>query len=109
MLAGWAYGAIYRNSHERTVALDGWLWTLQPSKTTPINRATDTHHPHEQPARVLQLEPLAFSSDQHRSGYCCVSISWVQSYCSLSSWPTSGVGWDEMVVDCLCQRGVLDY
>jgi transposase InsO family protein len=26
MLAGWAYGAIYRNSHERTAALDGWLW-----------------------------------------------------------------------------------
>ena len=27
MLAGWAYGAIYRNSTERTTALDGWLWT----------------------------------------------------------------------------------
>ncbi len=27
MLAGWAYGAIYRNSTERTAALDGWLWT----------------------------------------------------------------------------------
>jgi transposase InsO family protein len=26
MLAGWAYGAIYRDSHERTRALDGWLW-----------------------------------------------------------------------------------
>ena len=25
MLAGWAYGAIYRSSHERTQALDGWL------------------------------------------------------------------------------------
>jgi transposase InsO family protein len=25
MLAGWAYGAIYRSSHERTKALDGWL------------------------------------------------------------------------------------
>ena len=23
---GWAYGAIYRTSHERTKALDGWLW-----------------------------------------------------------------------------------
>jgi transposase InsO family protein len=23
---GWAYGAIYRSSHERTRALDGWLW-----------------------------------------------------------------------------------
>jgi transposase InsO family protein len=26
MLASWAYGAIYRNSAERTAALDGWLW-----------------------------------------------------------------------------------
>jgi transposase InsO family protein len=27
MLAGWAYGAIYATSRERTAALDGWLWT----------------------------------------------------------------------------------
>ena len=26
MLGGWAYGAIYRSSAERTAALDGWLW-----------------------------------------------------------------------------------
>jgi len=26
MLAGWAYGAIYASSQERTTALDGWLW-----------------------------------------------------------------------------------
>jgi transposase InsO family protein len=26
MLGGWAYGAIYRTSGERTAALDGWLW-----------------------------------------------------------------------------------
>jgi transposase InsO family protein len=26
MLTGWAYGAIYGSSHERTLALDGWLW-----------------------------------------------------------------------------------
>jgi transposase InsO family protein/transposase len=25
MLGGWAYGAIYRDSHDRTAALDGWL------------------------------------------------------------------------------------
>ena len=25
MIEGWAYGAIYRNSHERTAALDGWI------------------------------------------------------------------------------------
>ncbi len=26
LLNGWAYGAIYRSSRERTNALDGWLW-----------------------------------------------------------------------------------
>jgi len=26
MLSGWAYGAIYRDSAERTAALEGWLW-----------------------------------------------------------------------------------
>jgi transposase InsO family protein len=26
LLAGWAYGAIYGSSNERTAALDGWLW-----------------------------------------------------------------------------------
>jgi transposase InsO family protein len=26
LLAGWAYGAVYGSSTERTVALDGWLW-----------------------------------------------------------------------------------
>ncbi|MGN6868551.1 MAG: IS481 family transposase [Solirubrobacteraceae bacterium] len=26
LFAGWAYGAIYHNSTERTAALDGWLW-----------------------------------------------------------------------------------
>ena len=27
MLGGWAYGALYGTSRERTAALDGWLWT----------------------------------------------------------------------------------
>jgi transposase InsO family protein len=27
LLGGWAYGAIYGTSQERTAALDGWLWT----------------------------------------------------------------------------------
>jgi len=26
LLQGWAYGAIYRSSRERTAGLDGWLW-----------------------------------------------------------------------------------
>src|SRR5580700_3524582 len=45
LLAGWAYGAIYRNSTERTAALDGWLWTYNHrrlhqaiGRQTPITR-----------------------------------------------------------------------
>jgi transposase InsO family protein len=45
MLGGWAYGAIYRNSAERTAALDGWLWTYNHrrphqaiGRQTPITR-----------------------------------------------------------------------
>jgi transposase InsO family protein len=42
---GWAYGAIYRTSAERTAALDGWLWHYNHrrrhagiGRTTPITR-----------------------------------------------------------------------
>jgi transposase InsO family protein len=45
MLAGWAYGAIYRSSRERTAALDGWLWHYNHrrrhqalGRATPITR-----------------------------------------------------------------------
>ncbi|MGH3427311.1 MAG: integrase core domain-containing protein [Mycobacteriales bacterium] len=45
MLSGWAYGAIYASSTERTAALDGWLWTYNHrrrhqaiGRQTPINR-----------------------------------------------------------------------
>jgi transposase InsO family protein len=45
MLNGWAYGAIYRSSAERTAALDGWLWHYNHrrphagiSRATPITR-----------------------------------------------------------------------
>jgi transposase len=45
MLAGWAYGAIYASSKERTAALDGWLWHYNHrrrhqalGRQTPITR-----------------------------------------------------------------------
>jgi transposase InsO family protein len=45
MLGGWAYGAIYRSSDERTAALDGWLWHYNHrrrhqaiGRQTPITR-----------------------------------------------------------------------
>jgi len=45
LLSGWAYGAIYRNSHERTVALDGWLWTYNHRRPhQAIGRQTPINH-----------------------------------------------------------------
>jgi len=41
LLAGWAYGAIYRSSRERTTALDGWLW----------------HYNHRRPHAALGRQP----------------------------------------------------
>jgi transposase InsO family protein len=41
MLAGWAYGAIYASSTERTTALDGWLW----------------HYNHRRPHSALSHQP----------------------------------------------------
>jgi transposase InsO family protein len=48
MLAGWAYGAIYATSKERTAALDGWLWTYNHrrrhqaiGRQTPITRTNN--------------------------------------------------------------------
>ncbi len=45
MLSGWAYGAIYATSAERTAALDGWLWRYNHhrrhsaiGRQTPIDR-----------------------------------------------------------------------
>jgi transposase InsO family protein len=45
MLGGWAYGAIYSSSRERTAALDGWLFTYNHrrrhagiGRQTPITR-----------------------------------------------------------------------
>jgi len=51
MLAGWAYGAIYGSSRERTAALDGWLWSYNHrrphgslSHKTPIARLNDLNN-----------------------------------------------------------------
>jgi transposase InsO family protein len=45
MLTGWAYGAIYSSSRDRTATLDGWIWTYNHrrrhsalGRQTPINR-----------------------------------------------------------------------
>jgi transposase InsO family protein len=52
MLGGWAYGAIYRNSAERTAALEGWLWRynfMRPhgslGRKTPAARLRELNNP----------------------------------------------------------------
>jgi transposase InsO family protein len=52
MLGGWAYGAIYRTSAERTAALEGWLWRYnfrRPhgalSRKTPAARLAELNNP----------------------------------------------------------------
>ncbi len=43
MLGGWAYGAIYRSSPERTAALEGWLWRYnfrRPQLNNPLGPYT---------------------------------------------------------------------
>jgi transposase InsO family protein len=51
LLGGWAYGAIYGSSRERTAALDGWLWTYNHrrphgslSHKTPIARLNELNN-----------------------------------------------------------------
>jgi transposase InsO family protein len=51
MLGGWTYGAIYRTSHERTAALDGWLWHYNHHRRhsalghkPPITRLTEKNN-----------------------------------------------------------------
>jgi transposase InsO family protein len=51
LLAGWAYGAIYRSSRERTNTLDGWLWRYNHqrphralSRRTPIARLNERNN-----------------------------------------------------------------
>jgi transposase InsO family protein len=51
MLGGWAYGAIYGTSSERTAALDGWLWIYNHrrphgslSHKTPIARLDELNN-----------------------------------------------------------------
>jgi len=51
LLGGWAYGALYATSAERTAALDGWLWTYNHrrphgalSHRTPAARLTELNN-----------------------------------------------------------------
>ena len=44
MLGGWAYGALYRSSRERTAALDGWLLPTTITADTQPSAANRPSH-----------------------------------------------------------------
>jgi transposase InsO family protein len=55
LLHGWAYGAIYGSSRERTVALDGWLWHYNHRRRhSALGHTTPGHE--DQRAGVLHLD-----------------------------------------------------
>ena len=55
LLSGWAYGAIYTTSAERTASLDGWLWTYNHRRP----HGALSHKPPT--ARLSELNNLAGS------------------------------------------------
>jgi len=57
MLGGWAYGAIYGTSAERTAALDGWLWTYNHRRPHGSLR----HQPPATRLRELNNLPRTYS------------------------------------------------
>ena len=44
LLGGWAYGAIYGSSRERSAALDGWLWHYNHRRNTPPSPTSRPSH-----------------------------------------------------------------
>jgi transposase InsO family protein len=57
MLGGWAYGAIYGTSRERTAALDGWLWTYNHRRPHGSLR----HKPPAARLRELNNQPRSYT------------------------------------------------
>jgi transposase InsO family protein len=48
LIGGWAYGAIYRSSADRTAALDGWLWHYNHHRKHPApSHNPPAARPHE--------------------------------------------------------------
>jgi transposase InsO family protein len=56
LLGGWAYGAIYGTSRERTAALDGWLWTYNHRRP----HGSLSHKPPIARLRELNNEPGSY-------------------------------------------------
>jgi transposase InsO family protein len=57
LLGGWAYGAIYATSVERTAALDGWLWTYNHRRP----HGSLSHKPPAARLRELNNQPRTYS------------------------------------------------
>jgi transposase InsO family protein len=57
LLGGWAYGAIYGTSVERTAALDGWLWTYNHRRP----HGSLSHKPPATRLRELNNQPRTYT------------------------------------------------
>jgi transposase InsO family protein len=57
LLGGWAYGAIYGTSAERTAALDGWLWTYNHRRP----HGALSHKPPAARLRELNNQPRTYN------------------------------------------------
>ena len=57
LLGGWAYGAIYGTSAERTAALDGWLWTYNHRRP----HGSLSHKPPAARLRELNNQPRTYN------------------------------------------------
>ncbi len=57
LLGGWAYGAIYGTSVERTAALDGWLWTYNHRRP----HGSLSHKPPAARLRELNNQPRTYT------------------------------------------------
>ena len=57
LITGWAYGAIYATSAERTAALDGWLWTYNHRRP----HGALSHKPPTARLRELNNLPSSYS------------------------------------------------
>jgi transposase InsO family protein len=77
LLAGWAYGAAYRNSTERTAALDGWLWYYNHQRRhsalghkPPVARLNERTNP-PGTYTYARPRPCLLEIDGSANGYDC--------------------------------------
>jgi hypothetical protein len=70
MLGGWAYGAIYSSSRERTAALYGWLWNYNQRR--PHGSLSHKSQARSSQNRAIAQHHLVISPSISSTGYPAV-------------------------------------